>query len=171
MAKRDTVQLHSIIKLSFTDIFHIFATMFSKLFSADFFEYGKEWTSMRLTGPHLSSLGLTILTKLLTIYLMGYFSSYLLKPFWTYKSAADNFEHICKQKSWWPLIVHLSYEMWLVMSTTITHFVFRPINMAWSNLVGGHQMNISSKLFSNRKDTFWGEDFEGLTIAIFCKTA
>ena len=37
--------------------------------------------------------------------------------------------------------------------------VFLPINMAWRNLIEGHQMNISTKLFENRLNTFGEEDF------------
>ena len=36
---------------------------------------------------------------------------------------------------------------------------FRTINMAWRNLIVDHLRNISTKLFENRPDTFWGEDF------------
>ena len=37
--------------------------------------------------------------------------------------------------------------------------VFRPINMAWGNLIKGHPRNISTKLFENLPDTFGEEDF------------
>ena len=37
--------------------------------------------------------------------------------------------------------------------------VFRPINMAWRNLIEVHPRNISTKLLENRPDTFRKEDF------------
>ena len=36
---------------------------------------------------------------------------------------------------------------------------FRPINLAWRNLIECHLRNISTKLFENWPDTFGGEDF------------
>ena len=54
----------------------------------------------------------------------------------------------------WSFFLHFSYK-----SPAPGSHSFRPIKLAWRNLIEGHPRNISTNLFENQPDTFGGEDF------------